>query len=52
MAAAVRDGSNGFDGEQLGEYLNQIEQQDDKLLQYASEHMQRCKAREPRSPRS
>jgi hypothetical protein len=40
MAAA---GSNGFDGEMLGRYLNEIDKQDDKLLQYASEHMTRCK---------
>jgi hypothetical protein len=43
MAAAVRDGSNGFDGEMLGRYLDEIDKQDDKLLQYASEHMERCK---------
>jgi hypothetical protein len=44
MAILAAEGSNGsVSGEALSRYLNEIDRQDDKLLQYASEHMERCK---------
>jgi hypothetical protein len=44
MVTLAAAGSNGsVSGEALSRYLNEIDKQDDKLLQYASEHMARCK---------
>lgn len=41
---AQREGSNGFDGEQLERYLDEIDKADDKLLKLKSDHMLACKA--------
>src|SRR5262245_45475189 len=38
-----REGSNGFDGDQLSGYLGQIDAADDKLLELKSQHMLACK---------
>lgn len=39
----TKDGSNGFDPEQLERYLDEIDKADDQLLSLKSEHMQKCK---------
>lgn len=44
---AQRDGSNGFEGEQLERYLKEIEKADDELASLKSSHMEACK--QPRS---
>lgn len=40
---ARRDGSNGFDGEQLDRYLAEIDKADDELIGLKVDHMRACK---------
>jgi hypothetical protein len=37
------EGSNGFDGDQLDKYLDQIHDADDELVALKTEHMRACK---------
>jgi uncharacterized protein (UPF0335 family) len=39
----MREGSNGFDAEVIGRYLDEIDDADDELLKLKSEHMLACK---------
>lgn len=40
----MREGDNGFDPDQLGKYLDEIDRADDELLKLKTEHMASCKA--------
>jgi F0F1-type ATP synthase membrane subunit b/b' len=39
----IREGSNGFDGDQLKGYLDEIKVADDELLSLKMDYMQKCK---------
>jgi len=40
---AKEEGSNGFDGDEIAGYLEEIDKNDDKLLSLKSEYMSKCK---------
>src|SRR5262245_44646830 len=39
----MREGTNGFDPDQLNQYLGEIDKADDRLLELKSQHMLACK---------